>query len=67
VAAMSDQYKNLPPHVQALLDGNLKSVGQSPVRLSSEQIAKLSPAQRLDYSRQWDQSTMPPWRDPRGQ
>jgi hypothetical protein len=35
-------------------------------RLSDEQIKHLTPAQRLDYSRQWDQSTMPAWRDPRG-
>jgi hypothetical protein len=35
-------------------------------RLSSEQIAKLTPAQRLDYSRQFDQSKMPAWQDPRG-
>jgi hypothetical protein len=35
-------------------------------RLSQEQISRLTPAQRLDYSRQWDQSTMPAWRDPRG-
>jgi hypothetical protein len=61
---MNDQNKNLPPHVRALLDGNLKSV--PPVRLSSEQIAKLSPAERLDYARLWDQSKMPAWRDPRG-
>ena len=35
-------------------------------RLSREQIDRLTPAQRLDYSRQFDQSTMPAWRDPRG-
>ena len=35
-------------------------------RLSEEQIRRLTPAQKLDYSRQWDQSTMPAWRDPRG-
>jgi hypothetical protein len=35
-------------------------------RLSEEQIRRLTPAQRLDYSRQWDQTTMPAWRDPRG-
>jgi hypothetical protein len=34
-------------------------------RLTSEQIAKLTPAQRLDYNRQFDQSKMPAWRDPR--
>ena len=34
-------------------------------RMSEEQIRKMTPAQRLDYSRQWDQSSMPAWRDPR--
>jgi hypothetical protein len=47
--------------------GNGREPPTAPGRLSSEQIARLTPAQRLDYSRQWDQSTMPPWRDPRGQ
>jgi hypothetical protein len=35
-------------------------------RLSREQIERLTPAQRLDYSRQFDQTKMPAWRDPRG-
>lgn len=34
-------------------------------RLSDEQVAKLSPAARLDYARQFDQSRMPGWKDPR--
>jgi hypothetical protein len=37
-----------------------------PGRASDEQIQRMSPAERLNYSRQWDQSTMPAWRDPRG-
>ena len=45
--------------------GNGREPPSEPGRLSAEQIAKLTPAQRLDYSRQWDQSTMPAWRDPR--
>ena len=32
---------------------------------SAEEIAKMSWAQRLDYARKFDQSQMPPWRDPR--
>jgi hypothetical protein len=36
------------------------------VRLSEEQIKRLTPAQRLDYARRFDQSTMPAWKDPRG-
>jgi hypothetical protein len=34
-------------------------------RLTSEQVAALSPAARLDYSQSFDQSRMPAWRDPR--
>jgi hypothetical protein len=47
--------------------GNGREPPQQAGRLSDEQIRRLTPAQRLDYSRQWDQSTMPAWRDPRGQ
>ena len=36
-----------------------------PGRLSPEQVAKLSPADRLDYSRRFNQSAMPDWKDPR--
>lgn len=34
-------------------------------RLAPDQVAKLSPAAKLDYNRQFDQSTMPAWKDPR--
>ena len=30
-----------------------------------EVVAKMTPAQRLDYARLWDQTKMPAWRDPR--
>jgi hypothetical protein len=46
--------------------GNGREPPQPAGRLSSEQIQRLTPAQRLDYSRQFDQKTMPEWRDPRG-
>jgi hypothetical protein len=46
--------------------GNGREPPQQPGRLSDEQIKRLTPAERLDYSRQWDQATMPAWRDPRG-
>lgn len=36
--------------------------------LSDEQVSKLTPAQRLDWSRQRSrEKQMPEWRDPRGQ
>jgi hypothetical protein len=34
-------------------------------RLSADEIAKLTPAQRLDYCRRFDQTKMPDWQDPR--
>jgi len=46
--------------------GNGRTPPEVPGRLSDEQIKRLTPAERLNYSRQWDQSTMPAWRDPRG-
>jgi hypothetical protein len=36
-----------------------------PGRVSDERFAKMSAADRLDYVRQFDQSKMPAWRDPR--
>jgi hypothetical protein len=66
---MSDPARTPPRHVAdaaKLVDQWLKSV--EPARcLSDEQIKRLTQAERLDYSRQWDQSTMPAWRDPRDQ
>jgi len=46
--------------------GNGREPPQPAGRLSREQIDRLTPAQKLDYARQWDQTTMPAWRDPRG-
>lgn len=34
-------------------------------RVSQEQYDKMTPAQRIDYNRRFDQSQMPKWRDPR--
>ena len=55
-----------PPYVQrgaADVQGWLNT--QNPTRKSPQEIARMTPAQRLDYSRQFDQSKMPDWRDPR--
>jgi hypothetical protein len=38
---------------------------QNPTRKSPQEIARMNWAERLDYARLWDQSTMPAWRDPR--
>jgi hypothetical protein len=55
-----------PPHiaaaaaqVQAYLDE------QNPTPKSAAEIARMSPADRLDYARRFDQSRQPPWKDPR--
>jgi hypothetical protein len=39
---------------------------QAPARVSDEVRARMSDAARLDHVRQFDQSKMPAWRDPRG-
>lgn len=40
---------------------------EAPGKLSDEQLAKLSPAEKLDYTRQRSaQKQMPDWKDPRG-
>jgi hypothetical protein len=57
---MSDPARPLPPHIQALLDAHLKSVEQPPRRDRDREWAE-----RLDRARQYDQSKMPPWSDPR--
>jgi hypothetical protein len=58
---MTDPSKNLPPHLQALLDAHQKSIEQPPRRDRDREWAE-----RLDRCRQFDQSRMPPWKDPRG-
>jgi hypothetical protein len=45
--------------VQAWLDQ------QNATPKSSDEIARMSPAQRLDYARLFDQTKMPAWKDPR--
>jgi hypothetical protein len=35
------------------------------VRVTPEVLARMTPAQKLDYCRRFDQSTMPAWQDPR--
>ena len=65
---MSDLNKNLPPvevqraagQVQAWLDQ------QNAKPAPPEVVARMTPAQRLDYARQFRQDQMPAWRDPRG-
>jgi hypothetical protein len=59
---MSDPVRNLPPHVQAVPDANLKNVRQpqAPRRDMQREWAA-----RLDRAHSVDQSKMPDWKDPR--
>jgi len=40
--------------------------GQPPVAGNSSPVVKLSDAEKLNRARQYDQSKMPAWKDPRG-
>jgi hypothetical protein len=62
---VSDPVRIPPPHVQAaarVVDGWLKSVEQPPAPRHDMQADF---AARLDRCRQFDQSKMPAWKDPR--
>lgn len=55
-----------PPHIAAAaaqVDRWLAE--QNPTPKSADEIARMSPADRLDYARRFDQSRQPPWKDPR--
>lgn len=65
---MTDSPNAPPPHVAAaakVVDDWLK--GQPPVVGAVQQppVKKLSDAEKLDRARQFDQSKMPAWKDPR--
>jgi hypothetical protein len=45
--------------------GNGREPPEPAGRVSLEQFNKMSPRERLDYNRQFDQTKMPGWRDPR--
>jgi hypothetical protein len=65
---MSDYGRTPPRHVADaanVVNQWLKSVEPTGPKSAAE-IASMSPAQRLDYARQFDQTKMPAWRDPRG-
>jgi hypothetical protein len=61
---MSDPSRMPLPHEQAaarVVDNYPKRVAQPPVRRDMQREW----AERLDRARQYDQSRMPPWKDPR--
>jgi hypothetical protein len=64
---MSNPTRMPPPEVAraaAQVQGWLDQQNAKPA--PPEVVAKMTPAQRLDYSRLFDQSQMPAWKDPRG-
>jgi hypothetical protein len=55
-----------PPNVQAAAAIVNEWLDSQQGTLTPEQIARLGPAQKLDYTRRRSQETqMPAWRDPR--
>ena len=54
-----------PPHVAQAASVVNEWLANVEGRKSPEEIARMSPAERLDYSRSFDQSKMPAWRDPK--
>jgi hypothetical protein len=61
--------KNVPPDVQAaakVVDEWLRGNGGTGVAVVPQSPRQMSPAEKLDHCRQFDQSKMPAWKDPRG-
>ena len=55
-----------PPYVQrGAADVQAWLDQQNATPKSAEEIVRMSLAQRLDYSRRFDQTKMPAWKDPR--
>jgi hypothetical protein len=57
---------NTPPPAVAAAAAIVRAWLDTPVVKKADEIAKMTPAQRLDYSRQFNQKQMPEWKDPRG-
>jgi hypothetical protein len=65
---MANEPRTPPPEVQRAAGQVQAWLDQQTAKPKSpEEIAKMTPAQRLDYARLWDQTKMPAWRDPREQ
>jgi hypothetical protein len=65
---MSNPSNLPPPDVQAaakIVDSYLRANGGTGVSLVAQPSRPLSPAEKLDHCRQFDQSKMPDWKDPR--
>lgn len=66
VAIMEKLVGKITTQGSASFNGTGREPPEQQGRLNAEQIGKLSQAERLDYSRRFDQSKMPAWQDPRG-
>jgi hypothetical protein len=65
---MNDNTNDRPPPHIAIAAEQLRTWLESrepAVPKSAAEIAKMSPAERIDYCRRFDQNKMPNWRDPR--
>lgn len=62
---MSNNSATPPPEVQAAAATVKAYLDQQTPRLSEAELADLSPAERIDYCRRFDQSTMPAWQHPK--
>jgi hypothetical protein len=64
---MNNPGRTPPPEIQRAAGQVQTWLDQQNARPKSpEEIRAMTPAQRLDYARLFDQSKMPAWRDPRG-
>jgi hypothetical protein len=56
-----------PPHVERSAQdvANWLATQEPATPLPPDVVAKMSPRERLDYARRFDQSKMPAWKDPR--
>ena len=64
---MNDPARLPPPEVQRAAGQVQAWLDQQNAKPAPpEVVARMTPAQRLDYARQFRQDQMPAWRDPRG-
>ena len=65
VGEMDAWLKARAPRAQPVQQAPAPTTPQAAGRVSDEQFEKVGPAERLNHVRQFDQSKMPAWRDPR--
>jgi hypothetical protein len=55
-----------PPEVAAAAAVVQRWLDQPAIPKSADEISRMTPAQKLDYARQFNQKKMPDWTDQRG-